>query len=85
MSGLSLVRASGSYSLAVVCGLLIATASLVGAPGSRAPAQEWWCSGLVAPRHVESSQTRDQTPSPLHWQAESQPLDHQGSPSFFLF
>ena len=31
--------------------------------GSRVWAQQW-CMGIVAPRHVESSQTRDQTPVP---------------------
>ena len=28
--------------------------------------------------------TRNQTPCPLHWQAESQPVDHQGSPDCFF-
>ena len=36
--------------------------------------------GLVAPRHVGSSQIRDQTRVPLHWQADFHPLYHQGSP-----
>ena len=36
--------------------------------------------GLVAPQHVESSQTRVPTPCVPHWQADSQLLDHQGSP-----
>ena len=36
--------------------------------------------GLVVPWHVESSWTRDRTYVPLHWQADSQPLDQQGSP-----
>ena len=35
--------------------------------------------GLVALQHVESSQTRDH-PRPLHWQADSEPLDDQGNP-----
>ena len=30
-------------------------------PGSRAQAQSLWCMGLVAPRHVVSSQIRDRT------------------------
>ena len=34
------------------------------------------CVGLVAPQHVGSSQTKGS----LHWQAESYPLDHEGSP-----
>ena len=29
--------------------------------GSRAQAQQFWCTGLAAPRHVGFSQTRDQT------------------------
>ena len=32
--------------------------------GSRAQVQQLWCMGLVAPRHVGSSQTRDQTHVP---------------------
>ena len=44
------------------------------------------CTGLAAPRHAESSQTKDPTPCLLHWQADSHPLYHQGSPSpDFLF
>ena len=41
--------------------------------------------GLVAPRHVGSSQTRARTLGSLHWQADSQPLRHQGSPVFTFF
>jgi len=61
------------FSLAVVCGLLTAVASLVAGHGSRAGglsscgflgsgAQAKWlrCTGLVAPRHVGSSRIRDQ-------------------------
>ena len=60
-----------------VCGLLIAVASLVAEhglqarglqqlwlAGSRAQAQQWWCTGLVAPRLVGSSRTRDRTRVP---------------------
>ena len=38
--------------------------------------------GLVAPWHV-GSQFPDQgwNPRPLHWKADSLPLDHQGSPA----
>ena len=42
--------------------------------GSRASAQQLWCTGLVAPQYVESSQTRDWTCIPcvgwwvfIHW------------------
>ena len=49
-----------------------------------------WCTGssvvvttaLFALQQVESSQTRDGTHIPC-WQADSQPLDHQGSPHLF--
>ena len=34
-----------------------------------------------APQYVGSSRIGDQTRVPLHWQADSQPLDHQGSPN----
>ena len=61
----------------VVCGLLTAVASLVvehrpqacglqqlWLAGSRSQAQQLWCTGLVAPRHVGSSQTRARTHVP---------------------
>ena len=60
-----------------VHGLLIAVASLVAEhglqvhglqqlwlAGSRAQAQQLWLAGLVAPWHVQSSRTRDQTRVP---------------------
>ena len=73
-SGFFLAGVSRGYSLVVVYRLLIAVASLLWStgsrvlglqklelPGSRAQAQQWWCTGLIVPRHVGSSQTRDQT------------------------
>ena len=54
--GFSLVVTSRHWSLVVACRFLIAVASRC-----RAEAQELWCSGLVAARHVESSWIRDQT------------------------
>ena len=72
--GLSLVAASKGYCLAAVYRLLTAVVSLVvehrlqalrlqqlQRVGSRVLAQHLWSTGLVAPRHVGSSQTRDQT------------------------
>ena len=38
--------------------------------------------GLVAPRDVESSLTRDGIVCALPWQVDSNPVYHQGSPSF---
>lgn len=40
-------------------------------PDSRAPAQELWCTGFVAPLPVGSSWTRDGTCVSLHWQVDS--------------
>ena len=47
--------------------------------GSRAQAHQLWRTGLVAPRHAGSSRHRGSNPCSLHWQADSQPLRHQGS------
>ena len=65
---------SRAYSLLVVLRFLLAVAafvvehglwgmqdSVVGLVGSRAQAQQLWHTGLVAPQHVGSSQTRDRT------------------------
>ena len=57
------------FSRAAVCGLLIAVASaaeheLEGTQASEAAApglRQLWRKGLAAPRHVQSSRTRDQT------------------------
>ena len=81
-----LLAASRGHSLAVECRLLITAASLMQdglsgkwaqelqLPGSRAQAQQLWCTGLVAPRHVESSWIRGGTCVPCtgrqilyHW------------------
>ena len=69
--GLSLVAVSGGLLFILVRRLLTAVASLVAEHGlqacglqqlwligSRAQAQQLWCTGLVAPWHVESSWTR---------------------------
>ena len=63
--GLQLVAESRGYSLAVVCGLLIAAASLVWSTDSRAHRlQQLWRTSLVALWHVGSSGTSDQPMSP---------------------
>ena len=71
---LSLVAASGGYSLAAVRMLLTAVACLVAEHWLEAHGlQQLWCTGLVALRHVESSQTRDQACVPCFGR---QVLDH---------
>ena len=69
--GLSLVAASGGYSLLRSTGSRRAGFSSCGTwaqqlwlAGSRAQAQQLWLTGLVAPRHVGSSRTRARTRVP---------------------
>ena len=62
---LSLVVASGGYSLAGVHGFLVVVASLVEHRPEGPWAQELWCTGLVAPWHGESSWSRDWTGVPF--------------------
>ena len=57
LPGLARVAVGEGHSSVVVCGLLIAVASHVALPGFRAWPQQLWCTDLVAPQHVGSSQT----------------------------
>ena len=59
--GLSLAAASRGCSLVAVHRLLIVAAFLVTEHGSTVRAQQLQSTGLVAPGHVGSSWTRDQT------------------------
>ena len=77
---LSLVMVSGGYSLVVVGGLLIAVASLVAVHGSVDVAPRFRC-----PMAHGIFLDQGSNPSPLHWQVDSQPLSHQGSPSLPYF
>ena len=60
--------------------------------GSRVQDQQLWCTGSVVVAHGLSCSTacgifpdQGSNPRPLHWQADSQPLCHQGSPRNFFF
>ena len=57
LAALGLGCCAKAFSLVAVHELLIAMASLV----AEYRFQQLWCTGLVAPRHLESFQTRDQT------------------------
>ena len=85
MRGLSLVAASGSHSSSRRAGLSLPRPLLLWSSGSRR-------AGSVGVAHMPSCSAAcgilpDQGSNPcrLHWQADSQPLHHQGSPSFFFF
>ena len=80
MRGLSLVVASGDHSSLRGAGLSLSRPLLLRSTGSR-------CAGSVAVAHGPSCSAacgifpdQGSNPCPLHWQADSQPLRHQGSP-----
>ena len=78
--GLSLVVASGGHSSSRCAGLSLSQPLLLRSTGSRRAG-----SAVVAhgpSRSVACGIFPDQglNPCPLHWQADSQPLRHQGSP-----
>ena len=83
--GLSLVAASGDHSSSRYAGLSLSWPLLLRSTGSRRAG-----SGVVA--HGPSCSVacgifpdQGSNPCPLHWQADSQPLRHQGSPFLLIF
>ena len=78
--GLSLVVASGGHSSSRCTGLSLSRPLLLRSTGSRRAG-----SVVVAHRPTCSAACgifpdQSSNPCPLHWQADSQPLHHQGSP-----
>ena len=80
VQGLSLVAVSGGHSSSQCAGLSLSRSLLLRSTGSRR-------AGSVVVAHRSSCSVAcgiflDQgwNPCPLHWQADSQPLRHQGSP-----
>ena len=78
--GLSLVAASGGHSSSRCAGLSLSQPLLLRSTGSRR-------AGSVVVAHGPSCfaacgifPDQGSNPCPLHWQADSQPLRHQGSP-----
>ena len=78
--GLSLVAASRGHSSSRCVGLSLSRPLLLRSTGSR-------CAGSVVVAHRPSCSAvcgifpdQGSNPCPLHWQADSQPLRHQGSP-----
>ena len=79
--GLSLVAASGGHSSSRCTGLSLSRPLLLWSTGSR-------CAGSVIVAHRPSCSAacgifpdQGSNPYPLYWQADSQPLRHQGSPN----
>ena len=82
--GLSLVTASGGHSSSRCAGLSLSWPLLLRSTGSK-------CAGSVVVAHGPSCSAacgifpdQGSNPCPLHWQADSQPLRHQGSPIYLL-
>ena len=82
--GLSLVAASGGHSSSWCTGLSLLRPLLLRSTGSRR-------AGSVVVAHGPSCSAacgifpdQGSIPCPLHWQADSQPLRHQGSPQSLL-
>ena len=82
--GLSLVAASGGHSSSRCAGLSLSRPLLLQSTGSRH-------AGSVVVAHGPSCSAacgifpeQGLNPCPLHWQADSQPLHHQGSPYHIL-
>ena len=78
--GLSLVAASGGHSSSRCAGLSLSRPLLLRSTGSRRAGSAIMAHGPS--RSVACGIFPDQgsNPCPLHWQADSQPLRHQGSP-----
>ena len=84
MQGFSLVAASGGHSSSWCAGLSLSWPLLLQSTGSRR-------AGSVVVAHGPSCSAacgifpdQGSNPCPLHWQADSQPLRHQGSPITLL-
>ena len=82
--GLSLVAVSGGHSSSWCAGLSLSRPLLLRSTVSR-------CAGSVVVAHGPSCSTacgifpdQGSNPCTLHWQADSQPLRHQGSPIIFI-
>ena len=85
MRELSVVAASGGHSSLRCAGLSLSWPLLLRSTGSRR-------AGSVVVAHGPSCSAacgilpdQGSNPCPLHWQADSQPLRHQGSPTSVLF
>ena len=78
--GLSLVAASGGHSSSRCAGLSLSRPLLLRSTGSTRAGSEVVAHGpsCSAARGIFPDQGSN--PCPLHWQADSQPLCHQGSP-----
>ena len=84
MRGLSLVAASGDHSSSRCAGLSPSRPLLLWSTGSRRAGSVIVAHGPSCSAACGIFPDQGSNPCPLHWQADSQPLRHQGSPIVLL-
>ena len=85
MRGLSLVAASGGHSSSRCAGLSLSRPLLLRSTGSRRADSVIVAHGPSCSAACGIFPDQGSSPCPLHWQADSQPLHHQGSPTLKSF
>ena len=80
MRGLSPVAASGGHSSSRCAGLSLSRPLLLRSTGSRRASSVIVAHGPSCSAACGILPDQGSNPCPLHWQADSQPLHHQGSP-----
>ena len=83
--GLSVVAASGGHSSSRCAGLSLSRPLLLRRIGSRRAGSAVVAHGLSRSAACGIFPDQGSSPCPLHWQADSQPLRHQGSPRILLY
>ena len=83
--GLSLVAASGGHSSSRCAGLSLSWPLLLRSTGSRRAGSVVVAHGPSCSAACRIFPDQGSNPCALHWQADSQPLRHQGSPAIFIF
>ena len=82
--GLSVVVASGGHSSSWCAGLSLSRPLLLWSTGSRRAGSAAVAHGPSCSAACGIFPDQGSNPCPLHWQADSQPLRHQGSPALVL-
>ena len=85
VQGLSLVAVSGGHPSSQFAGLSLSRPLLLRSTGSRRPGSVVVAHGPRCSAACGIVPDQGSNPCPLHWQADSQPLRHQGSPTPILF
>ena len=84
MRGLSLVAASGGHSSSRCAGLSLSWPLLLWSTGSRRAGSVIVAHGPICSVACGIFPDQGSNPCLLHWQADSQPLCHQGSPRYIF-